>query len=128
MSISKGTRWGFPSLVLAGDIDRVVAPSLRKALRDQVAKRAGAVVLECTHVTFADASFVSAVLDTIGELPPGGWIAILNMPRNPLRVLSVAGLLQVEAIKVFSTVEEFDSKIAGERNTNNCNHTGGERE
>lgn len=85
-------------LRLAGDIDTSVVPELKKALETVLVRGCTSVILDFTHVIYADSSALELLVWLDHRLSPvNGKLILAGASRDVTRILVLSGLATVAA-------------------------------
>ena len=97
---------------LTGDIDVSIVPELRHDLEANIDSGCSNLVLDLTHVTYADSSALGLLVWLDHKLRPvDGRVLLAGANSDVLRILELSGLARLSTS--ISMSEDLDSAIAG---------------
>lgn len=80
-------------LNVSGEADVESAPSLRRMLAEAADREPFAIVLDLNGLEFIDSSGISVLVEAQLRAAREGWrLTLRNVPRQAVRVLTIAGL------------------------------------
>lgn len=91
-------------VTLAGEIDLYTAPRFHEVLLRGIDERASRVIVDLSAVTFLDSTGLGVLVGGAKRLGASGPLQIVCGPGHVRRVLEIAGLAGVFAIR--STLDE----------------------
>jgi anti-anti-sigma factor len=98
---------GASLIVLAGELDRVDAAAVARALEaEKAAPGRSVLLLDMSDLTFADSTILALIYDVVRELPKGGWVGLIGPSPGLTRVLSLGGLTDHPSVRMFSSRDE----------------------
>ena len=97
---------------LSGDIDTAIVPELRHDLEQSIEAGCINLVLDLTHVTYADSSALGLLVWLDQKLRPlDGQVQLAGANANVGRILELSGLSQLTTS--ISIVEDVDDALSG---------------
>jgi anti-anti-sigma factor len=107
MQVARQKLQGASLIVLTGELDRVDAEGVARALEAEKPTPARAVLLlDMSDLTFADSTILALIYDVVRELPQGGWVGLIGPSRGLTRVLSLGGLTDHPSVRLFTSLDE----------------------
>ena len=97
---------------LSGDIDTAIVPELRDELDHSIEAGCANVVLDLTHVTYADSSALGLLVWLDHKLRPcGGRVLLAGANQDVSRILELSGLASLTTS--IAVTEDVASALAG---------------
>jgi anti-anti-sigma factor len=117
LKITEGEIHGFPLLVIEGDLDHESKKAAHQAVDDILrgAYPPQNLLLDLTDCAYLDSGGLGVLLTALRELPADGWLGIIGVSDGTKRVLTYAGLLDVERVRFFSSPGDAAASLARER-------------
>jgi anti-anti-sigma factor len=116
MKITEGEIRGLPLLVVDGDLDHSTSADIRDAV-DAILRGAYPpqnLLIDLTDCAYLDSGGLGVLFTALRELPPGGWLGLIGVSPELKRILTYAGLLDIERLRFFSSPGDAAASLARE--------------
>ena len=116
MEITEGEIRGFPLLVIDGELDHASKQVVREAVEDILhgAYPPQNLLLDLTDCGYLDSAGLGVLLSALRELPTDGWLGIIGATAGVKRILTYAGLLDIERVRFFKSPGDAAASLARE--------------
>lgn len=116
MNISESDIHDFPLLVIEGDLDHESKQQAREAVESILA---GAyppqnILMDLTDCGYVDSGGLGVIFSALRKLPGDGWLGLIGVRPEIKKVLTYAGLLDVERVRFFSSASDAAASIGRE--------------
>jgi anti-anti-sigma factor len=117
MRMTEGTIRGFPLIVIEGDLEHSTKQTVRDAV-DEILSGAyppPTLFFDLTECPFIDSGGLGVFLSALRQLPASGWLGLIGASVGMKRVLTYAGLLDLERVRFFSSFSDATALLAWEK-------------
>lgn len=116
MNISESDIHDFPLLVIEGDLDHESKQQAREAV-DSILTGAYPpqnVLMDLTNCGYVDSGGLGVIFSALRRLPADGWLGLIGVTAEIKKVLTYAGLLDIERVRFFSSASDAAASIGRE--------------
>ena len=116
MNIAESDIHGFPLLVIEGDLDHESKQEAREAV-DSILGGAYPprnLLIDLTDCAYLDSGGLGVLFSALRTLPEGGWLGLIGVRSDIKKVLTYAGLLDVERVHFFTSTSDAAASIGRE--------------
>ena len=110
MQLTTSSLQGVPLLILAGDVGHENCPELRRIFEDMLHDGIDRFLLDLSEVEHIDSGCIGLMWVLFNAVAGHGWIGVIGANANIRRILSVAGLVEDGAFRVFAA--QADAEVA----------------
>ncbi len=110
MDVLEASLSGVPLLTVVGEGDDSV--QLAQAAQRAMSASDTHVLLDLESCPYMDSGCLTELIHMVQQLPPTGWVGVVNCPRMVLRLLGLVGLTGSSTFRVFQTLDEAASAAA----------------
>jgi anti-anti-sigma factor len=116
VEISEGEIRGFPLLVFEGDLDHASKQAVRDAIEDILrgAYPPRNLLLDLSECPYLDSAGLGVLLSALRQLPADGWLGLIGVSPATKRILTYAGLLDIERVRFFVSPGDAAASLARE--------------
>ncbi len=116
MNITESDIHGFPLLVIEGDLDHESKQEAREAV-DSILGGAyppRSLLIDLTDCAYLDSGGLGVLFSALRKLPDDGWLGLIGVTPEIKKVLTYAGLLDVERVHFFTSTSDAAASIGRE--------------
>lgn len=113
MIITESAIHGLPLLVIEGELDHASKQELREAV-DSVVRGAfppQSLLLDLTDCGYMDSAGLGVLFSALRSLPEDGWLGLIGVAPEIKRVLTYAGLLDIERVRFYSSMNDASASL-----------------
>ena len=114
MDLTTSTLQGVPMLVLAGEIGHESCPELRRILEEILPGGADRLLLDFSEVASIDSGCLGLMWTLFKSFAGHGWLGVIGANADIRRILSVAGLVEDDAFRLFATRADAEHALVME--------------
>src|SRR5450759_4186671 len=114
MDLSTSTLNGVPLLKLAGEIGHESCPELRGALEGVLVESVDRLLLDFTAVAYIDSGCIGLLWAVFRSFAGHGWMGVIGADNNIRRILSVVGLVEDDAFRLFDARADAKRTLVAE--------------
>jgi anti-sigma B factor antagonist len=103
MDLTTSTLQGVPVLVLAGEIGHESCPALRRTLEELLPDGVDRLLLDFSEVEYIDSGCLGLMWTLFKSAAGHGWLGVIGANTDIRRILSVAGFVEDDAFRLFTT-------------------------
>jgi anti-anti-sigma factor len=116
VEITEGEIRGLPLLVIEGELDHSSKQAVRDAMEDILrgAYPPQSLLLDLTDCPYLDSAGLGVILYALRDLPAEGWLGLIGVSADVKRILTYAGLLDIERVRFFVSPDDVAASLARE--------------
>lgn len=114
MKISEGEIHGVPLLVIAGEFEHSSKQEVRDAVEGILrgAFPPENLLIDLGECTYLDSGGLGVLFSALRQLPDEGWLGLVGVTPEVKRILTYAGLLDMQRVHFFSSTSEAAASLA----------------
>lgn len=116
MNIEESEIHGFPLLIIQGDLDHESKQQAREAV-DSILGGAfppRSLLIDLSECGYLDSGGLGVLFSALRRLPDDGWLGLVGVAPELKKVLTYAGLLDVERVHFFASTSDAAASIGRE--------------
>lgn len=116
MNITESEIHGLPLLSIEGELDHSSKQELREAV-DAIVRGAFPpqnLLMDLTDCVYLDSAGLGVLFSALRALPDDGWLGLIGVAPEIKRVLTYAGLLDVERVRFFTSLNDASASLGRE--------------
>jgi anti-anti-sigma factor len=117
MNVIESAIGGIPLITVEGELDqaskRLAREAVSAVLRGPFPARN--ILIDLTDCAFVDSGGLTMLLNTLGQLPSGGWLGIIGASTGTNQILMYTGFLDHDNVRFFSCPSEAAASLARDR-------------
>lgn len=113
MRLTESEIHGFPVLAIEGELDHSSKDEVREAV-DSIVRGAFPprnMLFDLTDCEYMDSAGLSILFSAMRGLPEEGWLGLIGVAPQIKRVLTYAGLLDLERVRFFSSTSDAAASL-----------------
>ena len=113
MEIVEASLNGIPLLKVTGEVDHSTSPVLSAAIQKVLSQERSRLLLDLSECPYLDSGGLAVILATVLQVRTEGWLGVIGVNANVLRLLTIVGLTAEQCLRLFASATEASRALAG---------------